>query len=116
MEIELVNPKTGDIKTIIPGFDWVLFLFSGFLGAPLFLRGLHAWGALFVFLLFLRYVSVNFIGEIGKSISIALYCLLLALDIWLGLKGNEITVKKYLERGWIFSKSENNQAKFTNML
>ena len=47
-DLLLENPKTGAVKPFRDGFDWILFLFSGALGIPLFLRGLPLWGAVFV--------------------------------------------------------------------
>ena len=44
-ELLLENPKTGAVRPFRDGFDWILFLFSGVLGLPLFLQGLPLWGA-----------------------------------------------------------------------
>jgi len=47
-DLLLENPKTGAVRPFRDGFDWILFLFSGVLGIPLFLRHLPVWGAVFV--------------------------------------------------------------------
>ena len=41
------NPKTGELKQVKVGWSWILFLFSGLFGLPLFLRRLQMWGWLF---------------------------------------------------------------------
>lgn len=42
------NPRTGELREVKVGWSWTLFFFSGLFGLPLFLRGLHVWGALFL--------------------------------------------------------------------
>lgn len=48
MKVGMRNPKTGEIKQVKVGWSWTLFFFSGMFGIPLFLRGLHMWGAVFL--------------------------------------------------------------------
>ena len=50
MKVAMTNPKTGEVKEVKVGWSWILFLFSGFFGLPLFLRKLHVWGGIFLIL------------------------------------------------------------------
>jgi hypothetical protein len=42
IKVTMKNPKTGESKEIKVGWSWILFLFSCFLGLPLFLRKLSS--------------------------------------------------------------------------
>jgi hypothetical protein len=91
----------GATKEIGTGFAWDLFLFAPFFGLPLFLRRLPHWGAAIlglwvVDLLLGRLVT----GRAGSIAQAALLAVFLAVQCWLGLKGNDMTVKAYLGRGW----------------
>ncbi len=98
--IVLKHPRTGKTAQVTVGFAWTLFLFSGLLGAPLFLRGLHRWGAVILVL----WIADLAAGESGAGIAgaaqAALFCAFLVVQTWLGLKDNELTAKAYVERGW----------------
>jgi hypothetical protein len=50
MRVMLKNEKSGELKEVKVGWSWVLFLFSGFLGIPLFLRRLNGLGLVFLVL------------------------------------------------------------------
>ena len=47
IEVPFKHPQTGETRRVKYGWSWTLFFFSGFLGLPLFLRGLTTWGAVF---------------------------------------------------------------------
>ncbi len=106
MKIKMKNTKTGEIREIKVGWSWVLFLFSGFLGIPLFLRGLNALGAVF---LALWVVNILIVEEI---LFVILAIVSFGLSIWVGIKGNEMTAKNYLERGWQFSEPDSDAIRF----
>jgi hypothetical protein len=40
-----------------------------------------------------------------------LYVLGAVLAVWMGIKGNEMTAKNYLERGWQFAEPESDVVK-----
>jgi hypothetical protein len=48
MSILLRNRSSGETKEVKIGFSWILFLFAGCLGVPLFLRRLYVWGGVFL--------------------------------------------------------------------
>lgn len=116
MKVSMKNPKTGEIKEVKVGWSWILFLFSGFFGLPLFLRKLYVWGAVFL-VLWVVYMVVPAMlpDERGWGIEFALSLILLGLEIFLGIKGNEMTAKNYLENGWEFVEPESELTKMAKM-
>lgn len=108
MKVLLHNPNSGELKAVKVGWSWTLFFFSGFLGLPLFLRKLYGWGIFFLILPLL----FNFVPddpqdeEEAAAIAIALIVAFLiefALFVFIAIKGNEMTAKNMLERGWRFA-------------
>jgi hypothetical protein len=96
------QPKTGEVRTVKVGWSWVLFLWSGLLGIPLFLRRLNVWG--FVFLaLWIANILTSVISESSAGVGGLTGIAAIALQIWLGIQGNEMTAKNYLEQGWEFA-------------
>lgn len=114
MKTALKHSGTGEIRSVKVGWSWVLFLFSWFLGLPLFLRGLPILGAIFLSLfaikLVLPAVSVNYAQT--RDIISLINLLLFGLSIWLGIKGNEYTGKRLLENGWTFYDPTSESAKY----
>lgn len=109
--VQLRNDRSGEIKRIKVGWSWVLFLFSTFLGIPLFLRRLQLLGVLFLVIWFINAALTLALGPVGIAVSL----LLIPLSIWMGLKGNEITGKKLLETGWSFSDPDGENAKYAKI-
>ncbi len=100
-DLLLENPKTGAVRPFRDGFDWILFLFSGVLGIPLFLRHLPVWGAVFVGLwivgLALHWVLPRH-WMLGGELVLAV--VFFALQLWLGFRGRELMLRSYVARGW----------------
>lgn len=114
MNVTMVNPSTGEGKEVKIGWSWILFLFSSFLGIPLFLRKLYVWGGVML-ILWLVYIIAPAImptEEESAGLFILFNLIFLGLSIWLGLKGNEMTAKNYLELGWKFNNSDSDEVKF----
>jgi len=103
MQVTFKNPKTGELKQVKIGWSWILFLWSPILGLPLFSRKLNGLGFLFLGLFAMNFIC-SVIGLL--QVPIILFFVFLGLEIWLGIKGNEITAKNYLERGWVFSEPD----------
>ncbi len=106
LRIDLVNQRSGEHKSVKVGFSWGLFFFAGTLGIPLFMRRLYVWGAVFLVLwilyIFGPVVLPDTAHYAGTYLSL---CLIgLALQVWMAVKGNEMTAKNLLENGWSFSK------------
>jgi hypothetical protein len=114
MKVAMTNPKTGEVREVKVGWSWILFLFSSFFGLPLFLRKLHVWGGIFLVLwsLYIIFPSMMQNEEEALSLMILLNLVFLGLQIWLGIKGNEMTAKNYLELGWNFTNPNSDEAKF----
>lgn len=116
MFVQFRNPRSGEIKKVKIGFSFVLFFFSGFWGIPLFLRKLNELG-LVMLVISLVYTGMNLVSEINPSIPyinfslFAFFLLCLGLGIWLGIKGNELTAKNYLDKGWEFVDPESDFVK-----
>ncbi len=128
--VKLQNPKTGEIKDIKFGFDWVTFIFAGFLGIPLFLRKLWLWGGVMVALwayqigmsVYTQHVAeqvqaqsavAELLGtEASNDAAMILFWLMVgqmifsityvAISIYLGRKVSKMTAIKLLEEGWIW--------------
>ncbi|MDR2056010.1 MAG: hypothetical protein LBQ10_09125 [Desulfovibrio sp.] len=113
MKVTMKNPKTGESKEVKVGWSWILFLFSGFFGLPLFLRKLNVWGAIFLVLCIVFLVAPNVIPNDDDSFALSLVLQLSScgLSIFLGIKGNEMTAKNYLESGWMFAEPDSQQTK-----
>lgn len=97
----LRDPETGETRRIKQGFAWTLFLFSGVLGLPLFLRGLYRWGAAVLGLWGIDLLAVWLTtGGVRVASEAVLFGVFLCLQFWLGLTGNALTIKAYRDRGW----------------
>jgi hypothetical protein len=113
MKIPMKNPKTGEIKQVKVGWSWTLFLFSGFIGIPLFLRKLYVWGGIFLALWIVNLLGPALAGQdAGAAIGATMFVVFLGLEIWIGIKGNEMTAKNYLELGWTFVDPDGDATKF----
>lgn len=114
MKIEMTNPKTGEVKEIKVGWSWILFLFSSFFGLPLFLRRLYILGGILLALgiVYIIAPSMMYDEEESLGLLIVLNLVFLGLQIWLGIKGNEMTAKNYLELGWHFTNPNSDEVKF----
>jgi len=112
--VTLKNPNSGDIKQVKVGWSWTLFLFSAFFGLPLFLRKLHTIGFIFLALWLLNFVISSFIQSSEEALIsyLILQAIFLGLIIWMGIKGNELTAKNLLEKGWTFSNVDSDEVKF----
>jgi len=100
--VTLQNPRTGEIKVVKVGWSWSLFLLSDFFGLPLFWRGLNRWGLAVLVLWAVEAVLSDAPSDTGMAESVLVF-IGAGLHLWLGLKGNEITARKYLEHGWVFA-------------
>jgi hypothetical protein len=100
--IRLKQKQSGKEKRISTGFAWDLFLCAGIFGVPLFWRRLHSWGAVILAL----WCVVLVIGRVPMSAATAqlaeeaLFAVFLALQLFLGFRGNRLTAKAFLAHGW----------------
>lgn len=113
MKVAVKNPMTGETRFVKVGWSWTLFLFSGFFGLPLFLRKLNVWGSVFIALWAINFIVSSLArNPEGAALSVVFFFLFLGLQIWLGIKGNEMTAKNYLELGWKFAEPDSFETKY----
>ncbi len=102
MYVTLRHPGSGTVKMIEAGWSWSLFMGAGFLGLPLFFRGLAKWGVVMFaawaarLLVPLATDSLPDIAQIEWVMSF----LIGGLCLFLGLKGNDLTREHYLACGY----------------
>ncbi len=113
MRVSMKNPKTGELKEVKVGWSWILFLFSGVFGLPLFLRKLNVWGFVFLAMWAVYYLTPETLQQkTGVGLDIMWFLVEISLSIWLGIKGNEMTAKNYLDLGWIFAHPDSDSVRF----
>lgn len=118
MNIKMKNSKTSEIKEIKVGWSWVLFLFSGFLGIPLFLRKLHIWGAVMFGIWVVQVIAPSATSSDPNEqfgLFLILSLMYIGFSIFFGIKGNEMTAKNYLENGWVFVEPEAEATKIAKL-
>lgn len=111
--VVLKDGTGGKTKKIKVGWSWTLFLFSGFWGIPLIMRKLYFWACVFI-ALWVAQVCANFLKLSpidGVVVFGTLTFVIFGLAIYLGIKGNELTARKYLTRGWKFADKDSESAK-----
>lgn len=94
MQVMFTEPKTGQKKFMKVGFSWMLLFLSPIYGLGLFIRGLILHG-LAVFIFCIVVVILN-----SPATSAFLGLLLIAVAIFYGVKGNELSAKSLIAKGW----------------
>lgn len=111
MKAVLKNPRTGELRKIKVGFSWVLFLLSSLVGIPLFLRRLYLLGALMIVVNIASSSIMNSAAEANSGPGVLLGLgIQIAYLLYLGIKGNELTAKSLLDKGWVFAKPDSPEA------
>ena len=103
MSVSLRNPGTGQAKVQQEGWSWSCFLGAGFLGLPLFKRGLMVWGAAMLVL----DVATLIVGWIStdraESLSLWMSAIVLAASVFFGMKANAMATERDLANGWEYA-------------
>lgn len=112
IEVAFQNPKTGETKNVKVGWSWTLFFFASFLGIPLFLRKLNTLGALFLAVCVMNFVLPELAQEQNArlGVSIFLNALIIGLNTWMAIKGNEMTARNLLDLGWVLAQPNSTEA------
>jgi len=109
IRVSLKDGKTGTVREVKVGWSWTLFLFSGLFGLPLFLRRFPTCG-----FVFLALWAVGLLGPLAggnvSAIVVLLLSLFVLLHVFLGIKGNEMILRNYLEQGWRFAEPDSDAA------
>jgi hypothetical protein len=100
MSVSLQHPGTGRVKILDEGWSWSCFFGAGFLGLPLFKRGLIVWGsATLVFdiaMLVVEWVDT----DAAASVYLWMTLLGLAASVFFGIKANDMAARHALAHGW----------------
>lgn len=100
MQVMLTDPTTGQKKFLKIGFSWMLLFLTPLYGIGLFIRGLVAHGiGVFIFCVLVVILS-------SPATSAILGLILIAVAIYYGVKGNELTAKRLIAKGWELPKDE----------
>ena len=107
-EVTLINKYTGDIKTINTGWSWSILLFSPFLSIPLFVRELYISATiittLWVINMFMVMMMISFNAKTGTLVTfIITLSITLATQIFLAIKGNQMSINEHMQNGWEIS-------------
>ena len=125
--VVLINDEEQHVQTVKIGFSWVLLFWSWLFGLPFFIRRVYTLGALFAVLQVVNFfaqwkgrtkdcfytfsnesshMSVYSVSCDYASPSGLFFLILLTLSIYMGFRGNELTARYYLKRGYRFDSPE----------
>ena len=77
------------------------------------MRKLNVWGGIILVLWVVNFIGPSLVSdEASIGIVSVMGLIFLGLEIFLGIKGNEMTAKNYLENGWIFMDDDSDITKF----
>ena len=119
--VTLKNEKTGQVKNIKIGWNWRMFLFSGFWGLPEFRAKLYVWGGiLLAYQLIVTFIVICAAAagadqDSMNGISFLVGLVQLGLNIFLAICGNEMSVRRHPERGWGFAEPNSKPALFLQL-
>ena len=119
--VTLKNGNTGEIKNIKIGWNWRFFFFSGLWGIPEFRAKLYIWGwlllgfQLFVTLIVACVAAAGADQDAINGLSVPIGLIQLGFNIYLATCGNEMSVKRHLERGWSFAEPGSKPALFLQL-
>ena len=109
------NPTTGEIKPVKVGFSWTLFWFSGLFGIPLFQRKLKTWGFLMLSYNLLAILQLVLFHRSDSGAYVTMNVVIWCVIIFLGFKGNQLTAKNYLARGWRFTDPDSEMTRYAKL-
>jgi hypothetical protein len=108
MTVTLRQPQSGEIKLLQEGWSWGCFLGSGFLGIPLYRRGLQVWGSVMVAFNIVA-VIVEFVPtERALMIDAWMSVIGLGLCVFFGMKANQMAIERYRDLGWEYADPRRN--------
>jgi tetratricopeptide (TPR) repeat protein len=112
MRITLKHLETGKARTLKIGWSWTLFFFSSLYGIPLFLRGLKSWGWLMLAVALFTAIRNFSVPDNVGFLDYILIAFFVLSSIFFGLKGNQLTLKECLKKGWVFANEQSRDAEF----
>ena len=112
MQIALRHSGTDEFKMVSTGWSWSLFLGAGFLGLPLFFRGLATWGTLMlvicIFQLALPFADIVSADGLESFLNL----LTMGLCAYFGFRGNALSARHLMACGYEFVEPTSPQARF----
>lgn len=103
MSVALRRPGTSDIKILQDGWSWGCFLGCGFVGLPLFRRGLQQWGSAMVVFDIVALI-VGFVNtQRGADLYAWMSLIWLAACVFFGARANAMAIDHHLARGWEYA-------------
>jgi hypothetical protein len=122
VKITLYNKNSDQIHMASIGFSWSLFLFSGILGIPCFIKNLYGYGFVFLIIDIVSIVSNYNIMNNSTNVNVALLLFLIGsnvvsfiLSILMGINGNKLSIKSYLDEGYSFVHQNDPNVKMIKM-
>ncbi len=112
MRVALRHAGTDDLKLIGTGWSWSLFLGAGFLGLPLFFRGLAAWGTVML-VLWVAQLALPFTasGSTG-SLELLVNLVTFGLCLYLGFRGNALAARHLAACGYELAEPDSPHARY----
>ena len=102
------HKQSGEMESLYVGFNFSLFFLSfALFGLLLYLRGLTKWGII---------STLSWIGIFIPGLNILIGGFIIGASIYLGIKGNELTAKHLLKKGYEFMNPDSELVKRTKML
>lgn len=111
MRVALRHPGTGRFRFVGTGWSWPIFLGAGFLGLPLFFRGLALWGVIMVLLWFLDLAVQFATTSSGEALSWLLNLAIVGLCLFLGFRGNALSARHFVACGYDFARPDSSEAR-----
>jgi hypothetical protein len=108
MTVTLRQPHTGEIKVLEEGWSWGCFLGCGFLGIPLYRRGLQTWGSIMVAFNIVAVIAEFVPTERAVMLDVWLTIIGLGLCVFFGMKANQMAIERYRDLGWEFTDPRRN--------
>jgi len=95
--VRFIHKQTGVRKTVSLGFNWIIFLFNGFFGIPLFVKGLNLWGIISI----ATGIPFYFVTP-ENELFWGIFITTMIYSLFLGVKSNEYAAQEYLKQGFQF--------------
>jgi hypothetical protein len=111
MRVMLEKPGTEVRQAVDVGWNWSFFLYSSFLGLPLFRKGLTTWGALVLILWGLDWALPVIVPDATVGAMLVPAGAIAGLSVFLGYRGNAMIARRYLARGYEFVRPESAEAR-----
>jgi hypothetical protein len=121
VKITLYNKNSDQIHMASIGFSWSLFLFSGILGIPCFIKNLYGYGFVFLIIDIVSIVSNYNMMNNSTNVNMTLLFLIgssvvsFILSILMGINGNKLSIKSYLSEGYSFVHQNDPNVKMIKM-